>query len=221
MPRHVRQIHGWLKERSKSVNSIWKTRKEYAWKNSPPKSSTKPADPKKSCVAKVAPKHDYRKRSRCPITECFAVVKHVDQHLKNVHHIDKSSEEYKQLLQSAVVVRDAQEHLREKIQESRYLRRKVIRENCASWDKVPDFRETVDPQVPSYVAGSKKQFGTYVLGASGERCHNNVNVTISADKILKKIRTFMTSVDGGRLDAVTANSAVANIRNMMKSLHTD
>ncbi|XP_057304437.1 uncharacterized protein LOC130641583 [Hydractinia symbiolongicarpus] len=213
MPRHMRQVHDWTMERSKSVNLLWNSRKTYAWKQAPPKRAKVTSSTKE----KKKPVSDYRKRCRCPIPDCFAVVKRVDQHLKNVHKIDRTGEEYTELLKNATVFRDVKDSLRDRTQESKYLRRQAIRENLAAANNIPDFRETVDLEVPVYVANSKTESRVYNLS---EREAQDCG-TVSTAIVLKNFENFLTSVDGGRLDASTASSAVSNIRNVMKAMTTD
>lgn len=147
MPSHVCQVHDWTMERSKSVNLLWSSRKTYAWKQAPPKRALKVTS---STKEKKKPVSDYSKRCRCPMLDCL-------------HKIDRKGADYMELLKNATVFRDVKDSLRDRTQESKYLRRQAIRENLAAANNIPDFRETVDPEVPVYVADSKTESCVYNL----------------------------------------------------------
>ena len=83
LPRHMRKIHHWSKERSKGTLNAFNLRK---LKSLPPE--------------KKARKF---KRKMCPAKNCNSVVKRIHNHLTDVHKCIRGSTEYKDALKCAVI----------------------------------------------------------------------------------------------------------------------
>ena len=81
LPRHMRNVHGWCKEKSSGVLNAFNLRK--------PKASTS--------QKKV---RNYKRRM-CPIDDCTGVVKRIHNHLVNVHKIKRGSAIYRKALKAA------------------------------------------------------------------------------------------------------------------------
>ncbi|XP_039608217.1 uncharacterized protein LOC120528198 [Polypterus senegalus] len=83
LPRHLRAIHGWPKERAQSAVQFFMLRKPYA---------TTKSNKRKA--------KDYHYCRPCPFEGCFSVVKRLPPHLRKVHQLASDSEQYKMLLSS-------------------------------------------------------------------------------------------------------------------------
>ncbi|XP_028646637.1 uncharacterized protein LOC114641785 [Erpetoichthys calabaricus] len=83
LPRHLRDIHGWPKERAQSAVQAFMLRKPY---------TTTKSNKRKA--------KDYHYCRPCPVDGCFSVVKRLPPHLRKVHQIASDSEQYKRLLSS-------------------------------------------------------------------------------------------------------------------------
>lgn len=89
LPRHLREVHKWTKERARKANSRFGLRESF--KKKPVKSES--VETKKK---------DYHRHRSCPIPGCTSVVKRLSMHLQQVHNnIKKGSTEYKKILREA------------------------------------------------------------------------------------------------------------------------
>ena len=220
LPRHMRLVHKWSISKSKSVNLIYGKRKTYTWKNGPPQKQNKVR--KNGSESKSVA--DYHKKRRCTFLNCFSVTKRYDQHLKFVHGLDPSSQEYKDKLAEGLPVKDM--FVLERIKGDRAAReRDEIRRNCSEVGGVPDFRES-SASSNIYIAPSKcdllvieqcrsKETDNISANADGE------DTLLTTDEVLSRFGKFLVSVDGGRLDGSTAKSATRNIRSILRSLDSD
>ena len=208
LPRHMRLVHKWSLSKSKSVNLIYGKRKPYTWRNGPPKRSKK--------VKSVA---DYHKKRSCAFVNCFSVTKRYDAHLKFVHGLDPSSEEYKDKLSEGFLVKD--KLFSESIKEIRAAReRDKIRIDCEAAGAIPDFRE-VGASENIYIAPSKSQLLIIEQNQTGKGSDNTEHIVMTNDEVLLRFEKFLLSVDGGKLDASTVRNAVRNIRNILKAIKSD
>ena len=102
LPRHIRLVHAWSPRKSKKVNSIFQTRKQYTWKNGPPvRKNKKKVDDEKTLDKKdneeENKKQNYHKKYRCSYEGCYAVVSRLSQHMSTVHNIKKGDPLYDNL----------------------------------------------------------------------------------------------------------------------------
>ena len=90
LPRHLREVHKWTRERAKNATSSFGVRKSFF---------PKPVQPEVSVQQK---KKDYHRHRPCPIAGCHSVVKRLPNHIQQVHKdIKKGSVRYKQVLRQA------------------------------------------------------------------------------------------------------------------------
>ncbi|XP_068689985.1 uncharacterized protein [Montipora foliosa] len=101
IPRHLMQVHKWSHSRSRSAITNFNLRKKYTFKS---KESAEAGNRKKRNNGDEETKayKDYHKKRICPMIGCSACVKRLPAHLKNVHKISPSSDEYKSLLNKAL-----------------------------------------------------------------------------------------------------------------------
>ena len=92
LPRHLREVHQWTKERARKFNSRFGLRESFKIK------------PVKSESAETK-KKDYHRHRSCPIPGCTSVVKCLSMHLQQVHkNIKKGSTEYKKILREPMAL---------------------------------------------------------------------------------------------------------------------
>ena len=218
----MRLVHKWSSSKSKSVNLIYGKRKAYTWKNGPPRRPKKVQ--KNGVLSNKKSVLDYHKKRRCTFVNCFSVAKRYDAHLKFVHGLDPSSQEYKDKLAEGFPVKEM--FLLEKIKEDRFARgRDEIRRNCDKVGAIPDFREG-SASKNIYIAPSKSDLLIIEQIKNKEENHGSANaddesVLLTTDEVLSRFGKFLVSVDGGKLDGTTAKSAVQNIRTMLKAIDSD
>ena len=87
LPRHLRNVHKWSRQESKTAKNLYGLRKNYVFKNK-----------EKNTKNKV------RLAKACPVYGCRSMQKNMSRHLKTAHKLDPLSTEYKNLLQQAIVV---------------------------------------------------------------------------------------------------------------------
>lgn len=101
LPRHLMQVHKWSHARSRAAITNFNLRKKYTFKS---KESAEAGNRKKRNSGDQETKtyKDYHKKRICPMMGCSACVKRLPAHLKNVHKVSPSSDEYKSLLNKAL-----------------------------------------------------------------------------------------------------------------------
>ncbi|XP_068678068.1 uncharacterized protein [Montipora foliosa] len=89
LPRHLREVHKWTRERAMKANSRYGLRESF--QTTQMKSETRQTKYK-----------DYHRHRPCPIPGCTSVVKRLSMHLQQVHkNIKKGSTKYKDVLKEA------------------------------------------------------------------------------------------------------------------------
>ena len=90
LPRHLREVHKWIRERAKNATSSFGVRKSFFPK------------PVQSEVSVRQKKKDNHRHRPCPIAGCHSEVKRLPKHIQQVHKdIKKGSVRYKQVLRQA------------------------------------------------------------------------------------------------------------------------
>ena len=98
LPRHLREVHEWTKEKAKKATSRFGLRKSFL-----PKLNEKPVQQSSGATVQEKEKQDYHRHRRCPVAGCTSVVKRLSQHIQQVHkEIKKGSSDYKQILRGAI-----------------------------------------------------------------------------------------------------------------------
>ncbi|XP_068757402.1 uncharacterized protein [Montipora capricornis] len=101
LPRHLREVHKWTRERANKATSRFGMRKSFLSKPLLPELSElseKTLQEKK----KKKKRRDYHRHRACPIAGCHAVVKRLPNHIQQVHKdIKRGSPVYKQILRDA------------------------------------------------------------------------------------------------------------------------
>ena len=88
LPRHLRDVHKWSREKAQKATSKFGMRKSF---------SSKVVEKGKENKWK-----DYHHHRKCPVSGCYSTVKRLSHHLQQVHkEIRKGSSEYKALLKEA------------------------------------------------------------------------------------------------------------------------
>ena len=101
VPRHLVHVHHWSHSQSRSAVTNFNLRKKYTFKN---QMNAEAGNRKRKQNGDKATKlhKDYHKKRICPVMGCSACVKRLPAHLKNVHEISPSTDEYKRLLKEAL-----------------------------------------------------------------------------------------------------------------------
>ena len=99
LPRHLQDVHGWSKEHSRTALTRFGMRKTYTFSD-PGKvpNKKKKATDEKETKTEARTRKDYHKYRYCPLHGCTSLVKRIPAHLKNFHHMDPASEEYRDAL---------------------------------------------------------------------------------------------------------------------------
>ena len=88
LPRHLRDVHKWSREKAQKATSKFGLRKSF---------SSKVVEKGKESKWK-----DYHHHRKCPVSGCYSTVKRLSHHLQQVHkEIRKGSSEYNALLKEA------------------------------------------------------------------------------------------------------------------------
>ena len=94
LPRHLRDVHKWTKEKARKATSTFGLRKSFL-----PKFSEKKVEQSPGKTEQEKKRKDYHRHRRCPVNGCNSVVKRLSNHIQQVHkEIKKGSPVYKQLL---------------------------------------------------------------------------------------------------------------------------
>ena len=188
LPRHMRLVHKWPSVRTKVVNAMFDTRKKYTWKNGPPERKRKLQEKKTS--NKTVP--DYHKKRKCGVPNCYSITKRYDAHLRNVHGLKPSSNQYKALLAEAIPVKHMV--LLDEIKENRRARaRDEIRQNCRTVGAVPNFRESAK-KGDIYIAPSKSN-----LTVINQIAKSNLTLI---DEVVKPNLTVIDEVENSNLAVI-------------------
>ena len=101
IPRHLVHVHHWSHSQSRAAVTNFNLRKKYTFKS---QMSAEAGNRKRKQNGDKATKFhkDYHKKRICPVMGCSACVKRLPAHLKNVHEISPSTDEYKRLLKKAL-----------------------------------------------------------------------------------------------------------------------
>ena len=101
LPTHLMQVHKWSHARSRVAITNFNLRKKYTFKS---KESAEAGNRKKrnSDDQETKTYKDNHNKRICPMMGCSACVKRLPAHLKNVHKVSPSSDEYKSLLNKAL-----------------------------------------------------------------------------------------------------------------------
>ena len=101
VPRHLVHVHHWSHSQSRSAVTNFNLRKKYTFKN---QMNAEAGNRKRKQNGDKATKlhKDYHKKRICPVIGCSACVKRLPAHLKNVHEISPSTDEYKRSLKKAL-----------------------------------------------------------------------------------------------------------------------
>lgn len=92
LPRHLRDVHKWSREKAQKATSKFGLRKRF---------SSKVVEKGKENKWK-----DYHHHRKCPVSGCYSTVKRLSHHLQQVHkEIRKGSSEYNALLKEARSIR--------------------------------------------------------------------------------------------------------------------
>ena len=97
LPRHLRDVYKWIKEKTKMATSTFGLRKSFL-----PKLDEKPLQQSLKKTVQEKKRKDYHWHQRCPINGYNSVVKCLSNHIQKVHkEIKKGSPVYKQILREA------------------------------------------------------------------------------------------------------------------------
>ena len=203
LPRHLRDVHKWTKEKARKATSRFGLRKSFL-----PKFSEKKVEqsPKKTVQEKK--RKDYHRHRRCPVNGCSSVVKRLSNHIQQVHKdIKKGSPVYKQLLREARSFKTWQS--------SQTARDKPIIKGESSFSNLTE-EESVEE-------GSVQELPT--LGAyenednEEHEAGNEETEELQEDKeqveILKSFCQWLQTADGGRRDKKMAKQHCSQLRKIL------
>ena len=192
LPRHLQDVHGWSKEHSRTALTRFGMRKTYTFSD-PGKvpNKKKKATDEKETKTEATTRKDYHKYRYCPLHGCTSLVKRIPAHLKNFHHMDPASEEY----------RDALSRVRGAVKES-YM--KLYHERP---------RARFENECCPVIVEDEEE-------DENEDQEENASSIQSADsttpKVIFKFETWLKSADGGNLDDSTSKQHRAQISKLLK-----
>ena len=115
LPRHLRDVHKWSREKAQKATSKFGMRKSFS--------------PKVVEKGKENKWKDYHHHRKCPVSGCHSTVKRLSHHLQQVHkEIRKGSSEYKALLQEARSIKPGRSSSRSNHGDSRSKTRMKVKE---------------------------------------------------------------------------------------------
>ena len=197
LPRHLQDVHGWLKEHSRTALTRFGMRKTYTFsdKGKVPKKKKKAMDEEK-VETEATTRKDYHKYRYCPLHGCTSLVKRIPAHLKNVHHMDPASEEY----------RDALSRVRGAVEES-YMKpyherpRARLEKECSP---VTGEDEEEDE------GGDQEENASSIQSADS-----------TTPEVICKFETWLKSADGGNLDESTSKQHRAQVSKLLKLIDSN
>ena len=133
LSRHLRDVHGWSQEKSRTAVMHFGMRKNYTYPD--PEKAPKPkkvvkeetsTDEKKEDT-NVSKRKDYHKHHYSPVPGSMSLIKRIPPHLQFVHKLDPTSKEHKDLL-SKVRGPVKESHMRPYNERPRYTRDETRRD---------------------------------------------------------------------------------------------
>lgn len=98
LPRHLKDVHGWPKERARTALTRFGMRKKYTFtspgKAPKKKKKTEKIDNTDDKVQADSKPNDYHHYRYCPVDGCTSLVKRITPHLKKVHNLKAGSDAY-------------------------------------------------------------------------------------------------------------------------------
>ena len=198
LSRHMKNVHKWSAERSKTVSQTHNLRKEYVWQ------VEKPIRKKKTGGQKVENKRsDYHKKKWCPVPGCLAVTKKMSAHLKGGKHKMDIGPEYYELLAVARIFIPYTAAERKICRES--LRRENERQAFVAQALERNSAEHDDSDVSFEIDENE----------TTDQVHHsadNVNSTLS------KFLVYLMSPDGGKRERKSSLQTVQEVRTIVSVL---
>ena len=181
IPRHLQKVHGWSREDSRTASVRFGLRKQYTKKEKGTVcSEDKTGGPKKK---------DYHHPRCCPITGCKSLVKRMGPHLKNVHHLDPNSQQFKDALLEAKDL-EKKTHI------------------GSDHETLVDFQSGALKEPSKPLSSCTDVLVVEVDSQSDYGCEDNETLAempqTTGDGALAKFRTWLESADGGKLDNKTS-----------------
>lgn len=197
LPWHLQDVHGWSKEHSRTALTRFGMRKKYIFRN-PGKGPKKRKETADEGEVKTSWKKskDYHKYRHCPLDGCMSLMKRIPAHLKNVHHLQPASREYREAL---LRVRGA-------VKES-YMKPYHERP-CA---RPPKLSSPILQEVVLIGEESEEQDEKYDIANSNQSLD-----AATTPKAVFQFETWLNSADGGNLDEGTSKQHRVQLSKILK-----
>ena len=206
IPRHLVRVHHWSHSQSRAAVTNFNLRKKYTFKS---QMSAEAGNRKRKLNGDKATKFhkDYHKKRICPMMGCSACVKRLPAHLKNVHGISPSTDEYKRLLKKALPkkkrpcsVLEAENRLKEEFHKDEALSKR--KRPYSDLVQVEEGADEAAAVVDSVEVQLEDEFNTNPL-------------------FILTFSKWLQSPDGGKKDGKTAKQHASQITRILSVIDTD
>ena len=225
LPRHLRDVHQWTKEKAKNANSRFGLRESF---------KTKPVIKSESSETK---RKDYHRHRPCPIPGCTSVVKRLSSHLKQMHkEIKPGSTEYKNTLREARSLKTWRPSGQGETTSSLPAPDGAQDDpsmNCTSActsgsarkEEISDMKQvseqscqedSVEESVPVYAAGEEEND----IMQNAERDIENETVELD-ESIFSSFCQWLQTADGGRKDAKLSKQHASQLKRILTTIDPD
>ena len=226
IPRHLVHVHHWSPSQSRSAVTNFNLRKKYTFKN---QMSAEAGNRKRKQNGDKATKlhKDYHKKRICPVMGCSACVKRLPAHLKKVHEISPSTDEYKRLLKKALPKRkrpysvlEIENRVKEEFQEAAALSKGkrpysplVVAEGSDEDAALPK-RKRLDSDLEVDEGADEDVRVVESVEAEFEDDNTDPSFILTFSK-------WLQSPDGGKKDTKTAKQHSSQINRILSVIDTD
>ena len=200
IPRHLKEVHGWTKELSRTALSRFGLRKSYAY-TEPSKVTAKKKKPNPEVKVKSEGEKkakDYHHYRYCPVGGCTSLVKRLPPHLKKVHKLIPGSKDYKEAMSKVRgPIRDSQRR-------PYHERPRRTAESCETPSEHPS--SSFEVEVISSEEEEKDS------DKSAKRTHQDM------PSQLVSFEAWLQSADGGKLDQKTSRQHTKQVFKLLNAI---
>ncbi|XP_068679522.1 uncharacterized protein [Montipora foliosa] len=229
IPRHLMQVHKWSHSRSRSAITNFNLRKKYTFKS---KESAEAGNRKKRNNGDEETKayKDYHKKRICPMIGCSACVKRLPAHLKNVHKISPSSDEYKSLLNKAL--QKGKRPYRVQLIDKRAAGEKLTNFETATLESSEEVSleesQEVEMEQVEELENEEKEIvideDGEVVGSASASASAEADVESDVDTLpglIVDFENWLQSPDGGKKDVKTAKQHASQVKRILFVIDID
>ena len=228
--RHLVHVHHWSHSQSRAAVTNFNLRKKYTFKS---QMSAEAGNRKRKQNDDKATKFhkDYHKKRICPVMGCSACIKRLPAHLKNVHKISPSTDEYKRLLKKALPkakrpcsVLKVENGLKEEFHKDEVLSKRKRPSSDLEAEEEADEGAALPERERGPYSDQEVEEGADEAAAVEESVEADVEDEDELNANPLFILTFskwLQSPDGGKKDGKTAKQHASQINRILSVIDTD